>query len=103
MRYMCTRSVWRMLTVGWCADLDQRVFMHGHYSKGLIKKAGISPDAWIQTALQLAYFRDQGKFAQTYEASMTRLYRYGHTPRPLQSVHCCAVCVGRVVLRLCVL
>ena len=30
-------------------------------------------------ALQLAYFRDFGKFSLTYEASMTRLYREGRT------------------------
>jgi carnitine O-palmitoyltransferase 1, liver isoform len=29
--------------------------------------------------LQLAYFRDAGKFSLTYEASMTRLYREGRT------------------------
>lgn len=30
-------------------------------------------------ALQLAYFRDYGKFSLTYEASMTRLYNEGRT------------------------
>lgn len=30
-------------------------------------------------ALQLAYYRDAGKFSLTYEASMTRLYREGRT------------------------
>jgi len=39
----------------------------------------ISPDAYIQMALQLAYYRDAGKFNLTYEASMTRLFREGRT------------------------
>lgn len=30
-------------------------------------------------ALQLAYYRDAGKFNLTYEASMTRLFREGRT------------------------
>ena len=40
----------------------------------------MSPDAYIQMALQLAYYKDSGgKFALTYEASMTRLYLQGRT------------------------
>ncbi|EGD77282.1 hypothetical protein PTSG_12715 [Salpingoeca rosetta] len=61
------------------ADLDLRVFVHDAYSKGFMKKCKVSPDAWLQMALQLAYYRDQGRFAQTYEASMTRLFRDGRT------------------------
>lgn len=36
----------------------------------------VSPDAFIQMAMQLAYYRDAGKFSATYEASMTRLYKH---------------------------
>ena len=39
----------------------------------------MSPDAYVQSALQLAYYKDTGKFALTYEASMTRLYLLGRT------------------------
>lgn len=49
------------------------------FGKGTIKKAKCSPDAFVQMALQLAYFRDQGKFTQTYESAMARLYREGRT------------------------
>ena len=56
-------------------DLDLRVYVHDKYSKGYMKKCKVSPDAWLQMALQLAYYRDQNRFAQTYEASMTRLFR----------------------------
>ena len=61
------------------ADLDLKVTMHDAYGKGIVKKNKMSPDAWIQMALQLAYFRDQGRFDLTYESSMTRLYAEGRT------------------------
>ncbi|XP_056631727.1 carnitine O-palmitoyltransferase 1, muscle isoform [Diorhabda sublineata] len=60
-------------------DINLRIFVHDHYGKGFMKTCGISPDAYIQMALQLAYFRDAGKFCLTYEATMTRLYREGRT------------------------
>ncbi|KAJ8970433.1 hypothetical protein NQ314_001228 [Rhamnusium bicolor] len=67
------------------SDIDLRIFVHDHYGKGFMKTCGLSPDAYIQMALQLAYYRDAGKFCLTYEATMTRLYREGRTEtlRPL--------------------
>lgn len=44
-----------------------------------MKKSRLSPDAYIQMALQLAYYRDAKKFSLTYEASMTRLFKEGRT------------------------
>uniref|UniRef100_A0A0V0G650 carnitine O-palmitoyltransferase n=1 Tax=Triatoma dimidiata TaxID=72491 RepID=A0A0V0G650_TRIDM len=60
-------------------DVDLRIYMHTNYGKGFMKTCRISPDAYIQMALQLAYFRNAGKFSLTYEASMTRLFREGRT------------------------
>ncbi|BET00194.1 carnitine [Nesidiocoris tenuis] len=59
--------------------IDLKIYMHDNYGKGFIKTCKISPDAYIQMALQLAYRRNAGKFSLTYEASMTRLYREGRT------------------------
>jgi len=56
-----------------------RIYVHDAYGKGLMKKNSMSPDAFIQMVLQLAYYRDAGKFNLTYEASMTRLFREGRT------------------------
>ncbi|KAJ0405889.1 hypothetical protein ATCC90586_003350 [Pythium insidiosum] len=61
------------------ATFDLRVIAHDDYGKGLIKKFRVSPDGFIQMALQLAYYRNQGTITQTYESSMTRLYRDGRT------------------------
>ncbi|TMW61605.1 hypothetical protein Poli38472_012796 [Pythium oligandrum] len=60
-------------------DFDLEVIGHEDYGKGLIKKFRVSPDGFIQMALQLAYYRNQGTITQTYESSMTRLYRDGRT------------------------
>uniref|UniRef100_A0A8C7PPV7 carnitine O-palmitoyltransferase n=1 Tax=Oncorhynchus mykiss TaxID=8022 RepID=A0A8C7PPV7_ONCMY len=60
-------------------DVDSHIYPFKDFGKGLIKKCRTSPDAFIQIALQLAHFRDKGKFCLTYEASMTRLFREGRT------------------------
>ncbi|XP_051543120.1 carnitine O-palmitoyltransferase 1, liver isoform isoform X2 [Myxocyprinus asiaticus] len=60
-------------------DIDFHVFPLEDFGKGAIKKCKISPDAFIQIALQLAYYRNRGTFSLTYEASMTRLFREGRT------------------------
>lgn len=61
------------------ADLDLQVVSYAKYGKGLMKKCNVSPDAFIQMAMQYAYFKDTGTFRATYEASMTRLYKHGRT------------------------
>ena len=38
-------------------DVDLRLLMHDQFGKGLMKKCKTSPDAFIQMALQLAYYR----------------------------------------------
>uniref|UniRef100_A0A8C1D845 carnitine O-palmitoyltransferase n=1 Tax=Cyprinus carpio carpio TaxID=630221 RepID=A0A8C1D845_CYPCA len=60
-------------------DVDMHIIPFKDFGKGLIKKCKTSPDGFIQIALQLAHFRDKGKFCLTYEASMTRLFREGRT------------------------
>jgi len=60
-------------------DVDLKAITFSHYGKGFMKTCKISPDAFIQMALQLAYYRDAGKFNLTYEASMTRLFKEGRT------------------------
>ncbi|CUI12386.1 carnitine O-palmitoyltransferase, putative, partial [Bodo saltans] len=61
------------------ADLDLVVRHFKPFGKNIMKKMKCSPDAFVQVALQLAYFRNQGKFVQTYESAMARLYVDGRT------------------------
>ena len=61
-------------------DLHLEIMGHREYGKDFVKAQMCSPDAWIQQALQLASYRDAGgRFMQTYEASMTRLFELGRT------------------------
>nr|XP_032624460.1 carnitine O-palmitoyltransferase 1, brain isoform [Chelonoidis abingdonii] len=68
-------------------DIDFHTFAFKDFGKGLIKKCRTSPDSFIQLALQLAHFRDKGKFCLTYEAAMTRLFREGRT----ETVRSCSI------------
>ena len=47
--------------------------------KSEIKKLKVSPDAFYQLGLQLAYFRTVKKFGLTYESTITMLYKKGRT------------------------
>lgn len=60
-------------------DLQLRIFRYDNYGKGFMKKCSLSPDAFLQMTLQLAYYRDAGQFTLTYETSMTRLFLEGRT------------------------
>ncbi|CAF0926282.1 unnamed protein product [Adineta steineri] len=68
-------------------DVDLHVYVQDAYGKGFMKKCKLSPDAYIQMALQLAHYRDSGHFNLTYEASMTRLFRDGRT----ETVRSCSI------------
>ncbi|XP_067408246.1 palmitoyl thioesterase CPT1C isoform X2 [Emydura macquarii macquarii] len=68
-------------------DVDFHTFAFKDFGKGLIKKCGTSPDGFIQLAIQLAHYRDKGKFCLTYEAAMTRLFREGRT----ETVRSCSI------------
>jgi carnitine O-palmitoyltransferase 1 len=62
------------------ADLELGNVCFDEFGKGLMKTLKVSPDAYIQQALQLAYAKGNGgQVALTYESSMTRLYQLGRT------------------------
>lgn len=68
-------------------DVDLHIMIHDSFGKGFVKKCKTSPDAFIQMALQLAYYRDIGRNHLTYESSMTRLFREGRT----ETVRSCSI------------
>ena len=59
-----------LLHIGTFTDYGKKYISH---------KASLSPDAWCQMALQLAYYRDQKSLELTYESAMTRLFLDGRT------------------------
>ncbi|XP_039417409.1 carnitine O-acetyltransferase isoform X1 [Corvus cornix cornix] len=60
-------------------DLDIKVMVFHQFGKGFPKSEKISPDAFIQLALQLAYFRMYGHACATYESASLRMFRLGRT------------------------
>ncbi|KAJ8935837.1 hypothetical protein NQ314_012615 [Rhamnusium bicolor] len=58
-------------------DLDFQVYRFAGYGKDFIKSCKVSPDVYIQLALQLAYYRLYGKLTATYESASTRRFRLG--------------------------
>ncbi|KAI9225632.1 MAG: acyltransferase ChoActase/COT/CPT [Piptocephalis tieghemiana] len=58
---------------------DIWVLRYRGYGKGLMKKFKVSPDAYVQMALQLAYYRMHGVCRATYESAATRKFRAGRT------------------------
>lgn len=61
------------------ASLDHETFQFHGYGKNLIKKFKVSPDAYVQMMMQLAYYKLTGKVRPTYESAATRKYLNGRT------------------------
>ncbi|KAI9206579.1 acyltransferase ChoActase/COT/CPT [Polychytrium aggregatum] len=61
------------------AKEDLRVVAFDGYGKNLIKKLQVSPDAYTQMAMQLAYYRMYGHCVPTYESGMTKKFLCGRT------------------------
>ncbi|MBW1599936.1 choline/carnitine O-acyltransferase [Streptomyces sp. JJ38] len=49
------------------------------FGSGTAKALGVSPDAFVQCAYQLAHQRAKGRLGATYESIATRQYRHGRT------------------------
>ncbi|THH13050.1 hypothetical protein EW146_g7127 [Bondarzewia mesenterica] len=61
-------------------DSDDSVLWFGEYGADWIKDtARFSPDAYVQMALQLAWYKTRGTFTATYETVLTRMFDRGRT------------------------
>ncbi|KAF7688729.1 carnitine O-acetyltransferase isoform X2 [Silurus meridionalis] len=60
-------------------DLDVRVIVFTNFGKNVPKSYKMSPDAFIQVALQLAYYRLYKRCSATYESASLRMFRLGRT------------------------
>ncbi|KAB0349745.1 hypothetical protein FD754_014602 [Muntiacus muntjak] len=58
-------------------NLDFTVYKFDSYGKTFIKQQKCSPDAFIQVALQLAFYRLHGKLVPTYESASIRRFHEG--------------------------
>ncbi|XP_014205152.1 choline O-acetyltransferase [Copidosoma floridanum] len=58
-------------------DLDLCIMWFKDYTKEFIKSCNISPDVYIQLALQLTYFRLHGRLVATYESAGIRRFAKG--------------------------
>lgn len=61
------------------STFHHEVFQYFGYGKGLIKTFKVSPDAYVQMMMQLAYFKLTGKVRPTYESAATRKFLKGRT------------------------
>ncbi|XP_061546793.1 choline O-acetyltransferase [Phycodurus eques] len=83
LRWKCTPVVHKLLASSvdrlhrLVKNLDMNVHKFHHYGKELIKRLKMSPDAFIQVALQLAYYRCHGRAVSTYESASTRRFKDG--------------------------
>lgn len=66
-------------------DHDLHVLQFRDFGKDRIKQLGVSPDAFAQLALQLAYYRMHGHLVGTYESCSTRSFLHGRT----EVIRCC--------------
>lgn len=60
-------------------DLDIMMLTFHHFGKDFPKSEKLSPDAFIQVALQLAYYRIYGQVCATYESASLRMFHLGRT------------------------
>uniref|UniRef100_A0A8C2ACI1 Zgc:154046 n=1 Tax=Cyprinus carpio TaxID=7962 RepID=A0A8C2ACI1_CYPCA len=60
-------------------ELDVRVLNFTNYGRKFPKSHKMSPDAFIQMALQLAYYRMYQTCCPTYESASLRMFRLGRT------------------------
>uniref|UniRef100_G1Q3Y0 Choline/carnitine acyltransferase domain-containing protein n=1 Tax=Myotis lucifugus TaxID=59463 RepID=G1Q3Y0_MYOLU len=60
-------------------DLDMIVTVFHHFGKDFPKSEKLSPDTFIQMALQLAYYRVYGQACATYESASLLMFHLGRT------------------------
>ncbi|KAL2092652.1 hypothetical protein ACEWY4_012450 [Coilia grayii] len=60
-------------------DLDVRAFIFSDYGKDVPKAHKLSPDGFVQMAMQLAYYRMYKECCSTYESASLRMFRLGRT------------------------
>ncbi|KAF4520959.1 hypothetical protein B566_EDAN011595 [Ephemera danica] len=60
-------------------DFDMRCYVFSPFGKDMIKSLKISPDGFIQMAIQLAFYRLHGEPSAQYESAILRRFLHGRT------------------------
>lgn len=60
-------------------DLEMSCFQYQGFGKEFVKSQRLSPDSFIQIALQLAFYRLHKQLGATYESASTRKFLHGRT------------------------
>lgn len=68
-------------------DVDLTISKYTLFGKEFLKSVKLSPDAFIQVALQLAYYRLYKEPCATYESASLRRFKYGRT----ETIRSCTV------------
>ncbi|XP_017288320.1 choline O-acetyltransferase isoform X2 [Kryptolebias marmoratus] len=83
LRWKCTPEILKLVSSS-CdklerlvKNLDMNVHKFHDYGKEFIKRQKMSPDAYIQVALQLAFYRCYGRLVSTYESASIRRFCQG--------------------------
>lgn len=79
----------------WTDRLCVDYIIYEEFGKDQCKKLGVSPDAVMQLAFQLAFYMLEGKFVPTYESCSTAAFKHGRTEtlRPC-TLETKAICVA---------
>ncbi|CAF0947666.1 unnamed protein product [Adineta ricciae] len=69
------------------SKFNVNIFQEPLLGKNLLKKLALSPDAIMQLAIQMAYYKLHHRFVGTYESCSTAVYKHGRTEtiRPVTS------------------
>ncbi|CAG8572345.1 2336_t:CDS:10, partial [Acaulospora morrowiae] len=68
-------------------NVDSVLLHYKEYGSNMLKSVKVSPDAFVQMAMQLAYYRHYGEPCPTYESASTRGFLHGRT----ETVRTCSV------------
>ncbi|KRX22966.1 Carnitine O-palmitoyltransferase 2, mitochondrial [Trichinella nelsoni] len=63
----------------WCDSLMLRTLQYQAMNRKYLKENNLSPDAIMQTAIQIAFYRLHSKFVPTYESCSTAAFKHGRT------------------------
>lgn len=69
------------------ANLELNCFQYDKYGKNFIKSQKLSPDSYLQMAMQLAFYRLHNTPGAHYESAATRMYAGGRT----ETIRSCSI------------